>query len=81
MSIFSGHQLEKKYLIVFCYQTGHQIREALAKEGGAWVNLHFVTLPSLAQEVATIELSKQKIFNSRRSETNEKQKLRGLAPL
>jgi ATP-dependent helicase/nuclease subunit B len=53
------HRLEKKYLIVPSYQTGHQIGEVLAKEGGAWVNLHFVTLPSLAQEAAGIELSTQ----------------------
>ena len=55
------HRLEKKYLIVPSYQTGHQIGEVLAKEGGAWVNLHFVTLPSLAQEVTSIELSAQGI--------------------
>ncbi len=53
------HRLEKKYLIVPSYQVGHQIGEALAKEGGAWVNLHFATLPSLAQEAAGIELSAQ----------------------
>src|SRR4030042_5370054 len=55
------YQLEKKYLIVPSYQIGHQIGEALAKDGGAWVNLHFVTLPSLAQELAGIELSAQGI--------------------
>ena len=49
------HRLEKKYLIVPSCQTGHQIGEALAKEGGAWVNLHFVTVPSFAQEAAGIE--------------------------
>jgi hypothetical protein len=57
----SKHRLDKKYLIVPSYQTGHQIEEALAKEAGAWVNLHFVTLPSLAQEVAGIELSRQRV--------------------
>src|SRR4030042_4338940 len=55
------YQLEKKYLIVPSYQVGHQIGEALAKEAGAWVNLHFVTLPSLAQEAVGIELSTQGI--------------------
>src|SRR4030042_6221542 len=55
------HRLEKKYLIVPSYQVGHQIGEALAKEGGSWINLHFVTLPSLAQELAGIELSTQGI--------------------
>jgi len=55
------HRLEKKNLIVPSYQVGHQIGELLAKEAGAWVNLHFVTLPSLAQEAAGIDLSKQGI--------------------
>jgi ATP-dependent helicase/nuclease subunit B len=49
------HQLEKKYLIVPSYQVGHQIGEALAEQGVSWVNLHFVTVPSLAQEAAGIE--------------------------
>jgi len=31
------------------------------KEGGAWINLYLVTLPSLAQEAAGIELSTQGI--------------------
>ena len=55
------HRLEKKYLMVPSYQIGHRIGEALAKEGGSWFNLHFVTLPSLAQELAGIELSAQGI--------------------
>jgi ATP-dependent helicase/nuclease subunit B len=55
------HRLEKKCLIIPSYQIGHQIGEALTKEGGSWVNLHFVTLPSLAQELAGIELSAQGI--------------------
>jgi len=33
------HRLEKKYLIVPSYQVGHQVGEALGKEGGSWVNL------------------------------------------
>jgi len=53
------HRLEKKYLIVPSYQVGHQIGEALAKEGGSWVNLHFATLPRLARETAALELSAQ----------------------
>jgi ATP-dependent helicase/nuclease subunit B len=52
-------RLEKKYLIVLSYQIGHQIGEALALQGGSWVNLHFVTLPSLAHEVSGVELSRQ----------------------
>ena len=46
------HRLQKKYIIVPSYQIGHQIGEALAREGGSWVNLHFVTLAALAQEIA-----------------------------
>jgi ATP-dependent helicase/nuclease subunit B len=59
--ICSEHRLEKKYLIVPSYQIGHQIGEKLAEKGGSWVNLHFVTLPALAQEVGGAELSKQGI--------------------
>jgi hypothetical protein len=59
---FAEHRLEKKYLIVPSYQVGHQIGEALAKEGGSWVNLHFVTLPALAQKVAGAELSKREMI-------------------
>ncbi len=55
------HRLDKKYLIVPSYQVGHQIGESLAKKGGAWVNLHFVTLPALAQQVIGAELSKGEI--------------------
>jgi hypothetical protein len=51
------HRLEKKYLIVPSYGIGHPIGEAMAKEGGAWVNLHFATLPSLARETAGPQLS------------------------
>jgi len=46
------HRLEKKYLIVPSHQIGHQVGEALAKEGGSWINPHFVTLPALAQRVS-----------------------------
>jgi len=46
------HQLDKKHLIVPSYQIGHQVGEALAREGESRINLNFVTLPALAQEVA-----------------------------
>jgi len=60
LSRFCAEQrLEKKYLILPSYQIGHQIGEALAKEGGSWVNLNFASLPSLAQEEAALELSRQ----------------------
>jgi len=60
-NICSEYRLEKKYLVVPSYQVGHQIGETLAKEGGSWINLHFVTLPALAQKVAGAELSKRVI--------------------
>ncbi|MDH7513824.1 MAG: PD-(D/E)XK nuclease family protein [Clostridiales bacterium] len=55
------HKLNIKYLIVPSYQVGRQIGEATAMADGAWANLHFVTLPSLAQEVAAGELSKREL--------------------
>ncbi len=57
--ICAEFRLEKKYLLVPSYQVGHQIGEALAREGGSWVNLHFVTLVSLAQQAAGEELLKR----------------------
>ncbi|MFC2167506.1 PD-(D/E)XK nuclease family protein [Acidobacteriota bacterium] len=53
----SDHLLDEKIFIVPSYQTGHQIGEALAKSGASWINLQFVTLPSLAVEIAGLELS------------------------
>ncbi|MGD9345602.1 MAG: PD-(D/E)XK nuclease family protein [Candidatus Aminicenantes bacterium] len=43
------------------YQMGHQIGERLAADGHSWVNLRFMTLPSLAHEVVGAELSKRKL--------------------
>ncbi len=51
-----GHLLDEKIFIVPSYQTGHQIGEDLAKSGSSWINLQFVTLPSLAMEIAGMEL-------------------------
>jgi len=55
----SDHLLDEKIFIVPSYQTGHQIGEDLAKSGSSWVNLQFVTLPSLAMEIAGTDLSSQ----------------------
>jgi len=52
-----AHLLKEKIFIVPSYQLGHQIGEVLTSRGHSWVNLHFVTLPSLAQEIAGVELS------------------------
>ncbi len=51
------HLLQEKIFIVPSYQLGHQIGEVLTSKGHSWVNLHFVTLPSLAQGIAGVELS------------------------
>jgi ATP-dependent helicase/nuclease subunit B len=45
-----AHLLDEKIFVVPTYQIGHQIGENLTKAGHSWVNLRFVTLPSLAQE-------------------------------
>jgi RecB family exonuclease len=50
------HRLEKKYLIIPSYQAGRQVGESLAARGTSWVNLHYQTLPALAQEVAGAEV-------------------------
>ncbi len=34
------------------YRIGHQIGESLASQGASWINLRFVTLPALADEIA-----------------------------
>jgi ATP-dependent helicase/nuclease subunit B len=51
------HLLEEKIFIVPSYQLGHQIGEALTINGHSWVNLNFITLASLVQEIAGAELS------------------------
>ena len=55
------HLLEEKTFIVPSYQLGHQIGEVLTSKGHSWVNLRFATLPSLAQSIAGVELSKLNI--------------------
>jgi len=55
----ADHLLDEKIFIVPSYLTGHQIGEDLARSGSSWINLQFVTLPSLAVEIAGIELSSQ----------------------
>lgn len=55
----SDHLLDEKIFIVPSYQIGHQIGEDLAKSGCSWINLQFMTLPSLAMEIAGMELSSQ----------------------
>ena len=52
----ADHLLDEKIFIVPSYQIGHQIGESLARSGNSWINLRFVTLRSLAMEVAGSEL-------------------------
>lgn len=47
--------LDEKIFVIPSYQIGHQIGESLTKSGNSWVNLRFVTLPSLAQEYAEFD--------------------------
>ena len=55
------HPLEEKIFIVPSFIVGRQIGEALAREAGSWVNLRFVTLASLAQQTAALELSRREL--------------------
>lgn len=52
------HPLDEKIFVCPSFVAGRQIGEALSREAGSWINLRFVTLPSLAQETAALELSK-----------------------
>jgi len=45
------HPLDEKNFIVPSFILGRELGEALAREAGSWVNLRFVTLPSLAREI------------------------------
>jgi RecB family exonuclease len=45
------HPLDEKIFIVPSHIAGRQIGQALAREAGAWINLRFVTLTALAQEI------------------------------
>jgi PD-(D/E)XK nuclease superfamily len=51
-----AHPLDEKVFVAPSFIAGRQIGEALARETGSWVNLRFVTLPSLAHEAAALEL-------------------------
>jgi len=55
------HPLDEKIFIVPSFIAGRQIGEALARNAGSWVNLRFVTLPSLAQQMAALELSRREL--------------------
>jgi len=52
------HPVEEKVFVCTSFVVGRQIGEALARESGSWINLRFVTLPSLASEIAAVELSR-----------------------
>jgi RecB family exonuclease len=52
------HRLDEKIFVVPSFSIGRQVGEVLAGAGEAWVNLRFVTLPSLAHEAAAVELAR-----------------------
>ena len=52
VGFLQSHVLEEKVFVVPSYRIGHQIGEALAAQGFSWINLRFVPLPALANEVA-----------------------------
>src|SRR5512143_860304 len=45
------HPLDEKVLVVPSFVVGRQIGETLAREAGSFVNLRFLTMPSLAAEI------------------------------
>ncbi|OGD23033.1 MAG: hypothetical protein A2W03_04660 [Candidatus Aminicenantes bacterium RBG_16_63_16] len=55
--VCAEHPLDKKYLIVPSFQIGRQLGDGLAAAGASWVNLHYLTLPALAEQVAGPELA------------------------
>jgi len=52
------HPLDDKIYVAPSFVVGRELGETLARESGAWINLRFVTLPSLAHETAALELSR-----------------------
>lgn len=51
------HPLDEKVCVLPSFSAVHGLVEALAREGGAWVNLRFTTLAALAEEAAGLELT------------------------
>src|SRR5512136_845782 len=51
-----AHRLDEKIFLVPSFTVGHQIGESLARAGEAWINLRFITLPTLAHEVAALRI-------------------------
>jgi len=67
-SFCRSHRLDEKILVVPSFSIGHQIGQALAGAGEAWVNLRFVTLLALAHETAAARLARdgRQFFAERR---------------
>lgn len=55
------HRFEEKLLFVPTYAVGHQIGEALARAGHAWINLRFTTVSGYAQELVGLDLAQDGI--------------------
>ena len=59
--ICGKYRFEEKLLIVPSYSIGHQIGECLAKTDTSWINLRTTTVSGYAQELVSLDLSKNKI--------------------
>ncbi|MHB8172096.1 MAG: PD-(D/E)XK nuclease family protein [Thermincolia bacterium] len=57
--ICQNHKLQEKLLVVPTLAAGHQLLEALAKEGAVWINVRPITPYGLALAVAEGEISQQ----------------------
>jgi hypothetical protein len=56
--ICKDHRFDEKLLFVPSYAIGHQIGEALARAGHAWINLRPTTVSGYAQGIAGHGLAK-----------------------
>jgi hypothetical protein len=59
--ICEKYRFEEKLLFVPSYSIGHQIGEYLAKTGTSWINLRTTTVSGYAQDLVSLDLSKNKI--------------------
>ena len=59
-----SHVLDEKIFVVPSFRIGHQVGESLARGGQSWVNLRFMTLHAMAQDVVGLEISRRKLRRS-----------------
>lgn len=60
--ICDKYRFQEKLLFVPSYSIGHQIGENLAKTGTSWINLRTETVTGFAQELVSLDISKDKCF-------------------